>query len=135
VHVFSASNANKMGIATICYVNRDEGVITCFPDRITCLANRNVIHLISSMTGPGEPRNYEVISPNIFHSILISRTFSPHKIIHVCCGLLVCGAVWSCTWLPTFRRNVSPPSSGLRQFLPDVGNHVAALQPRPSQSM
>jgi hypothetical protein len=27
------------------------------------------------------------------------------------CGLLCCGAVWSCRWLPAFQKYVSPPSS------------------------
>jgi hypothetical protein len=30
------------------------------------------------------------------------------------CGLLGCGGVWTYRWVPTFRRNVLPPFSGLR---------------------
>jgi hypothetical protein len=41
------------------------------------------------------------------------------------CGLLSCGAVKSCMWLPTFRRNVSLPSSRLLYDNPYLWNTKA----------
>lgn len=79
VHVFWATNANKVGNVTVSYADRDEGIITCSSDRATRPANRDLLHLISWMIGRDETHNYEIISLNIFHSILISRTFIPQK--------------------------------------------------------
>jgi hypothetical protein len=50
---------------------------------------------------------------------------------YVNCGLLGCDAMQCCGWLPTYQRNIPPPSSrqkypenGSDMFLQNAGNYL-----------
>jgi hypothetical protein len=83
----------------------DEKIVNC-----TCKLVRSIplcstwqlILIIQSIHTTFTPSNY---LSEISHKINMSRL----------AGLLDCGAMWTCRWIPTFQRNLLPSPSGLME--------------------
>lgn len=56
----------------------------------------------------------------------VCETWESHGGERAPCGLLGCGAVWLCKWLPTFQRKISPPSSGWSAIVNDLYDCAAS---------
>jgi hypothetical protein len=66
--------------------------------------------------------------------ILLLCFFCPHYTDIIGVGLLACNTVWTCRYIPTFQRNILPPSSALspeRWYLLYLQIHTALQSKRP----
>jgi hypothetical protein len=64
---------------------------------------------------PSFVRTWTRLSRRCFVRCCHNPDVAPTVCVHVHIGLPVCDAVWTCGYIQTFRRNILPPSSGLKR--------------------